>query len=701
MKNNMPSLIRVLRMRFAFFCLLALLMLPFSHELHAEESRAYIPAIIEFEDRSELTDLEKEGGVVWRTRADMAIVLIPEHEASRMLKARRKGSTHRGRKMHVDMDVARHQFDASAMHLGVSLPGPYTGKGVVVGFCDIGFDPSHPNFFDADGNSRVKRLVAYDERAGVRTQFDHIVPMRKWGTDNSDKYHATHVAGILAGSCVDSPYCGMAPNADIVATTSTLYDVGLLMGIEDVIDYAKEVGRPAVVNLSVSDYLGPHDGSTIFNKYVDLLGQEAIICFSSGNNGNAANSYRITFSDSTPDWGFRVHSADWRQYEIYGATEIWSADSRPVGLSMLFFDDELKEAFGEFQVSDGDNEFSAEITADNNPILAKYFTGNVLVTGGVNPRNNRWSLHIEYDLKTDISTTENDWARYNIGFKINGAPGVHADMTCDSHYSRTVALKGYPLGGSDLSVTDLAVTPNVLCIGMYRNRNSEPLLDGSVREFNYTPLTVAPESSYGTLLDGTVLPHTVAPGYGMLSSISGKFTREHPETVGMMSASKEFRGNTYYWGNESGTSMSSPYVAGSIACWLEADPTLTIAKVKEVIAATNILDVPNPGDPHHGCGWFNPYEGLKLVVKSAAVTDIAADIAAPRISVVPDAIEILNPAATCCTLSIHSVDGRSMMPSFSTSLQCASVSTDRLPAGTYVLTLAAEGCPVQNLKIMK
>ena len=38
---------------------------------------------------------------------------------------------------------------------------------------------------------------------------------------------------------------------------------------------------------------------------------------------------------------------------------------------------------------------------------------------------------------------------------------------------------------------------------------------------------------------------------------------------------------------ESGTSMSTPVVTGIIALWLQADPTLTPAKIKEVLAATD------------------------------------------------------------------------------------------------------------------
>ena len=44
---------------------------------------------------------------------------------------------------------------------------------------------------------------------------------------------------------------------------------------------------------------------------------------------------------------------------------------------------------------------------------------------------------------------------------------------------------------------------------------------------------------------------------------------------------------TYEMVAMSGTSMASPVVAGIVALWLQAKPNLTLAEVKEAIAATS------------------------------------------------------------------------------------------------------------------
>ncbi len=45
-----------------------------------------------------------------------------------------------------------------------------------------------------------------------------------------------------------------------------------------------------------------------------------------------------------------------------------------------------------------------------------------------------------------------------------------------------------------------------------------------------------------------------------------------------------------YWKQEVGTSMSTPFVAGSIALWLEANPDLNVNDVKEIIRKTAVRD---------------------------------------------------------------------------------------------------------------
>ena len=65
--------------------------------------------------------------------------------------------------------------------------------------------------------------------------------------------------------------------------------------------------------------------------------------------------------------------------------------------------------------------------------------------------------------------------------------------------------------------------------------------------------------------------------------------------------------------------MATPAVAGAIALWLEADPTLTIDEVKDIAISTAVKDsYVAAGDPvQWGAGKFDAYAGLKEVIRRA------------------------------------------------------------------------------------
>ena len=76
------------------------------------------------------------------------------------------------------------------------------------------------------------------------------------------------------------------------------------------------------------------------------------------------------------------------------------------------------------------------------------------------------------------------------------------------------------------------------------------------------------------------------------------------------------------WLSEGGTSMSSPYVAGYIATWLEAVPSLTVEDVMRIIAATNRLDIAEPEDPRNANGYFDPLRGIRMAMEIGGVDSI-------------------------------------------------------------------------------
>lgn len=581
---------------------------------------SYTPRIVKIKAESDVDSLENIGVDILRRRGDMLLCFFPEA-------ATRSGERTMRSPRHISptLDMARTYYDAGSIQTGSATGQPYTGTGVVVGICDIGIDPLHPTFLDDDGRSRIKRVVQYVEDEGIRLQLDGDDAYSRWQTDNPDMYHATHVCGILAGRGAGTPYAGIATGAEIVATVSTLTEVGLLAGVEDIIDYAKEQGKPAVINISVGSYTGPHDGSSLFSQYLDMCGDDAIIVMSAGNEGNCMNTLLADFSRGRESVEFRLGNRAWDEFQMYGATDIWSGTASPLTVALGVYDSNVKqitEWSDPFCLNGGESvSYIWDAPADIRDGFP--FEGELTATGGIDPENGRHRTVLSYEFSSPECASGGQWARYKLAVKVSGSEGNDVEVYADGTYTRLSGLSGSPAPSSQRTVSDLACGFNVISVGMYGNRDSvpqsHPVIFNDDRTYSeatgYEAGQTVIHSSYGTLRDGRVLPITVAPGATLMSAASRHYMELHP-------FHPHLRQGGTFWLDESGTSMSSPYAAGYIATWLEAVPTLTAADVKGIIARSNRMDIPDPDDPHNGNGYFDPVAGLRLALQAGGVESV-------------------------------------------------------------------------------
>lgn len=93
----------------------------------------------------------------------------------------------------------------------------------------------------------------------------------------------------------------------------------------------------------------------------------------------------------------------------------------------------------------------------------------------------------------------------------------------------------------------------------------------------------------------------------------------------MTEVSDENGGRKYSWGVLSGTSMATPVVTGTVALWLQADNTLTVDDVLDVIQATAVRDVYTGGEVSgvFGHGKIDARAGLEYLVRSTGISSNA------------------------------------------------------------------------------
>ena len=126
-------------------------------------------------------------------------------------------------------------------------------------------------------------------------------------------------------------------------------------------------------------------------------------------------------------------------------------------------------------------------------------------------------------------------------------------------------------------------------------------------------------------MGGLTKPEITAPGVFVISSLNSYYMEEHPTATGDYGGYSTANGRTYPWGYASGTSMSTPAVAGAIALWLQANPTLTRDDIIGVLERTSRhpeeqLTYPNN---HYGYGEIDVYRGLLDVLGITGIPEIS------------------------------------------------------------------------------
>ncbi|MDE6309462.1 MAG: S8 family serine peptidase [Muribaculaceae bacterium] len=487
------------------------------------DDKVYLPTVMRLAPGTSVADLEAMGVKLLRQRGDLLLAFVPTDRIDQLVTFGGISRMSISEPNRPTLDRALPVSHADQL-IGIApgMPRSWTGEGVVVGLTDDGIDPWHPNFLTPAGEPRIKRFVTYRDTLGVRSVATPL-DAASFVTDNDDEWHGTHVLGIMAGSYEDTPYRGIASGAEIVATASMLTDACILDGVEEVIDYAHSVGKPAVVNMSVGSYTGPHDGTSLFNQYLDLLGEEAVIVMSAGNEGWTNMYFNHKFTPSELRKSVCITDHKWYNCQRnYGSTDFWSKDEREFQLALEVRDMADFSMVASFPFKGGSDAREWEIAspgcattanAEYSEVFDRYYQGYFRITSGVDPDNGRFHIYTSMDMSPTDRIGE--MGRYFVTVTIQGKPGVEVDAYADAYQVE------FNHGGTgrfaqpnpDRSISDIACGHNVIVVGACTTRNTVPTIGGALLDFTHpNEGEIGVWSSYGVLDDGRSLPHIAAPG---------------------------------------------------------------------------------------------------------------------------------------------------------------------------------------------
>lgn len=575
----------------------------------------YISAFIYLKENAGTESLEQQGVKINSHTGYIVTAMIPISSIENVASLPEVKYVQIGTPVNKKMDKARVTSGVDKVQAGTSpLSAPFFGKGVVIGIIDTGFEYGHPNFYNKEHTEyRVKRVWEQNATTGTPpTGFNYGKEyisqdsILKKAYDTNNQSHGTHVTGIAAGAdhSNDNIYYGIAGEADIVLVSYIGYDTDVIDGIKYIYDYATSVGKPCVINLSIGSYSGPHDGTSSFDITADQMqGKGRLIVGASGNEGNKYIHISKTFSQSDT-----ICKTFLRSNNI--AADIWGEAGKDYKVQVCVYDtinNNNVYISPEYKASE-----NVDITTrlKNNTSVKDGASGYLYITSEINTLNKKPHFAINSTLSSVV-------AGNCVGIIIKSTEGTIHAWSDESYRFSSNNKPGWTDGDNNISIAEVGGTgKQIISVGAYVSKNMFTNLNNETYGIGQYLNTLATFSSTGPTIDGRMKPDITAPGSVLASSLSSYDTTQNTYRVKETTVDNK----TYYYGIMGGTSMSTPYVTGVLATWLQADPNLTPDKVKAIFQKTAINDsytgdiLPN-GNSTWGYGKIDAYNGLLEVIK--------------------------------------------------------------------------------------
>lgn len=591
-------------------------------------------------------------------------------------------------KIKPDLDKVTFDTRVDSVHAGYGLPEAYTGKDVFIGITDWGFDFTSPMFYDTL-LQETRVFAAWDQfktggpsPAGYNygTEYTTITEFIAAGADTANIYsyatHGTHVAGIAGGSGAGLQYRGVAFESQFLFTTFLVDEAAVLDAWNWMYDIAQNEGKRLVMNMSWGLYhFGTNDGNSLLSQAISDFSDDGVVfATSGGNNGNV---------------NFHIQK-DFNNDALKTRIEFYSYAANPYmwGQSIHFWGEQGSNFEAKLEVLNGSN--SSLVDGFFVPSSLNGYLDTFMVTGldtiwyniaaeSVHPLNGRPTMRLR---------VKNTNTSLKVILHVQATTGkVHlwnvTELTTDVGnwgMSFTSPGTGYTIGNPFYGIGEPAAANDVIAVAAhaasYLNTGGN-LVGGNRATF----------SSIGPRYDGVMKPDICAPGQSVASSISS-YTDNSFTSIGSVS----FQGRTYPFARFSGTSMSSPAVAGICALILDANPFLSAQQVKEIIETTARLDnftgaIPSEGDSIWGHGKVNAYAAVQMALEIVGIETLE-DAKEWKLFPNPSAgMVVIDGVEEVLNLQIIDLQGKQASLPYTSN----GIDVSMFPSGIYIVRFVSQG----------
>ena len=631
---------------------------------------------------------------------DICIADIPLDRLNTLAAAKEVSRIEANRSNTVSMDSMAINLNATPVYEGRALPQAYTGRGVVMGIQDVGFDLTHPNFYDATTKEyRIKRfwdqLANTDDGAEMyvgrtyETQDDILGHAHS--RDGLKLFHGTLTAGIAAGSGYDTKFRGMAYESDLCLVSNAVTDdlefieeddiykytyATDALGFKYIMDYAESVGQPCVISFSEGSSQDFHGDDLLYYEMLErLTGPGRIIVSSAGNTGHVKNY--IIKPAGKPSAGTFLRL--WHHNQLHFTMK----SSEEFGMRLVIYGSS----------NDTINVNTADVTAatDSTLIFERTVNGQTYTLDIMAYPSCYDSRETAYDVY--LSGPEHIGVSVPLSVEMTGTDAQIEFFRGNSEMCENAKNPKLNDGDRSHGINSPSSAPGIICVGATSYRTHYINSEGELQVYDCgSNCEWAFYSSIGPTYDGRTKPDVLAPGTNILTSTSSYYFENNEDGRETVVDYSDFNGRSYGWMSCSGTSMSSPAAAGVIALWLQAQPDLTPQDIMGVIERTSrrYNDMEGTKDNRYGYGQIDAYRGLLDILGIDGIEGISHKHPT-ALKIWPGTDRTLNietdtPLTQPAEVRIYTTDGRlaakRVMPCGTTRL---SERMDTLKDGVYVV----------------
>lgn len=517
------------------------------------------------------------------------------------------------------LDSAQKRSHITEVKQGAGYPQKYTGEGVVIGIIDTGFDYTHPAFYDHEkGKLKISRVWDQVKTGKKPEGFDYgseyITPeeILTVGMDIDSFSHGSHVASITAGTRVPGAeeFEGVANDAELVIVAldppsgeqwKSTSAANMVDGVNYIFKYAESVGKPAVVNMSWGGPMGPHDGTSLFNQAIDALtGKGKIFVNSAGNSGANKVHLNKTFTPEDKKLTSYVQMKYDQKNKKNGLwIDSWGEAGKEYSYKLtVLYAANLNKPLYETPV--------ITLKEDGEPFVYKYVNGHDTCEITITSQK-KASFNDKPRILTDI------YANQPFYFKVEfmgeeGRIDVWNMYIVDYYGIYTPFEKMNDKeavdGNTDITISDLCTGVNTIAVGAYSTKTKTINTSGKVYGVGNVLGQLAYFTSHGPAVGNRIKPDISGPGHFVVAAVGAadKSFDKTSNNYRMVAREVEYNGKLYPYAAMSGTSMSSPMVAGGVALMLQLKPELTPAEVLDILQKTAIVDEHTGEVPNVLCG---------------------------------------------------------------------------------------------------